>query len=86
MAITLTTESISKPATHRRIEGLALKLRRRQLIGSRLVAMEVVKLIKEVVAGAKVNSFEGLTEHIEEVGRVLQEAGPKGHCRFNALL
>ncbi|KAK4702351.1 translation initiation factor eIF-2B subunit beta, partial [Phenoliferia sp. Uapishka_3] len=49
----------------------------RQLIGSRIVAMEVVKLIKEVVAGAKDTSFENLTEHIEEVGKVLQEAGPK---------
>lgn len=33
------------------------------------------------MAGAKIASFESLTEHIEEVGRVLQDAGPKGERR-----
>ncbi|GAA5932337.1 translation initiation factor eIF2B subunit beta [Sporobolomyces koalae] len=71
------SEAVSKPTMHRRIEALAVKLRRRQLVGSREVALEVVRLLREVVASAKFNSFEQLTAHIEEVGRVLQEAGPK---------
>jgi hypothetical protein len=52
--------------------------RRRQLIGSHDVATEVVKLIREVVAGAKFDSFETLMGHILEVGKALQYAGPKG--------
>lgn len=51
---------------------------RRQLIGSREVALEVVRLLRDVVAGAKFSSFQQLLAHLEDVGRVLQEAGPKG--------
>ncbi|GAA5990619.1 hypothetical protein JCM5350_001329 [Sporobolomyces pararoseus] len=71
------SEQVSKPNVHKRIEGLATKLRRRQLVGSRQVALEVVRLLREVVASAKFNSFEQLIGHIEEVGKVLQDAGPK---------
>ncbi|KAI5481880.1 translation initiation factor eIF-2B beta subunit [Pseudohyphozyma bogoriensis] len=71
------TDNVSKPLIHRRIEALAARLRRRQLVGSREVALEVVRLFKEVVAGARVVSFEQLTDHIEAVGKVLQDAGPK---------
>lgn len=70
-------DSASKPLILRRIEALASRLRRRQLVGSREVAIEVVRLLKEVVAGARISSFEQLTEHIEHVGKALQEAGPK---------
>ncbi|GAA5892501.1 hypothetical protein JCM5296_006148 [Sporobolomyces johnsonii] len=77
MPSAMLTESVSKPNVHRRIEGLAVKLRRRQLVGSREVALEVIRLIREVVASAKFNSFEQLTAHIDEVGKVLQDAGPK---------
>ncbi|GAA5976893.1 hypothetical protein JCM10908_005665 [Rhodotorula pacifica] len=73
----LATESVSKPNVHKRIDALALRLRRRQLIGSREVALEVVRLLRDVVAGAKFSSFQQLVEHLEEVGRLLQEAGPK---------
>lgn len=51
---------------------------RRQLIGSHDVATEVVRLVREIVAGAKFSSFVQLTDHIEEVGKLLQDAGPKG--------
>lgn len=57
---------------------LRLSLETRQLVGSRQVALEVVKLLREVVASAKFNSFEHLIAHVEEVGKVLQDAGPKG--------
>ncbi|KAM0745589.1 nagb/rpia/CoA transferase-like protein [Meredithblackwellia eburnea MCA 4105] len=70
-------DGIQKPSTQRKIDSLQLKLRRRQLIGSRPVALEVVKLFKEVVAGAKVSSFDALINHIEHVGKLLQDAGPK---------
>ncbi|GAA6059443.1 hypothetical protein JCM10212_005382 [Sporobolomyces blumeae] len=85
------TESVSKPNVHRRIQALATKLRRRQLVGSREVALEVIRLLREVVAGAKFNSFEQLTAHIDEVGKVLQDAGPKelvvtNMCRRIAVL
>ncbi|KWU42548.1 eukaryotic translation initiation factor 2B beta subunit, partial [Rhodotorula sp. JG-1b] len=52
-------------------------LESRQLIGSRQVALEVVRLLRDVVAGAKFSSFQQLVDHLEEVGRLLQEAGPK---------
>ena len=48
------------------------------MIGSREVALEVVRLLRDVVAGAKFSSFQQLVDHLEEVGRLLQEAGPKG--------
>lgn len=54
----------------------------RQLVGSRVVAIEVVKLIREVVAGARFGSFIQLTEHLDEIGQVLQNAGPKGEYFF----
>ncbi|BGP14660.1 hypothetical protein JCM10213_001630 [Rhodosporidiobolus nylandii] len=72
-----TLEGVSKPGVIKRIDALAVRLRRRQLIGSREVALEVVRLLREVVAQAKFSSFEQLTAHLEEVGKVLQEAGPK---------
>ncbi|KAK4047543.1 Ark- serine/threonine protein kinase [Microbotryomycetes sp. JL201] len=73
----LATDTVSKPNMHRRIENLALRLRRRQLIGSRQVALEVVKLLREIVSGAKFGSFKQLVQHLEQVGRILQESGPK---------
>ena len=54
------------------------------MIGSREVALEVVRLLRDVVAGAKFSSFQQLVDHLEEVGRLLQEAGPKG-ARFLSL-
>lgn len=41
----------------------------------------MVKLIREVVAGAKFDSFETLMGHILEVGKALQYAGPKGESK-----
>ena len=37
--------------------------------------------MREIVSGAKFNSFKQLVEHLEEVGKVLQDAGPKGESR-----
>ncbi|GAA5925598.1 hypothetical protein JCM3775_001452 [Rhodotorula graminis] len=71
------TGDVSKHGIHRRIDALATRLRRRQLIGSREVALEVIRLFREVVASAKFSSFEQLVAHLDEVGKVLQEAGPK---------
>ncbi|BGO90206.1 hypothetical protein NBRC10512_002409 [Rhodotorula toruloides] len=73
----LLTESVSKPNVHKRIDALAVRLRRRQLIGSREVALEVVRLFRDVVAGARFSPFDQLLAHLEEIGRVLQDAGPK---------
>ncbi|KAM0788073.1 hypothetical protein ACM66B_001244 [Microbotryomycetes sp. NB124-2] len=73
----LAADTVSKPNMHRRIENLALRLRRRQLIGSREVALEVVKLLREIVSGAKFSSFKQLVQHLEHVGRILQDSGPK---------
>ncbi|GAA6002292.1 translation initiation factor eIF2B subunit beta [Rhodotorula paludigena] len=71
------TVGVSKHGVHRRIDALATRLRRRQLIGSREVALEVIRLFREVVANAKFSSFEQLVQHLDEVGKVLQDAGPK---------
>lgn len=37
-----------------------------------------MRILKEVVASSRATTFEALMEHIEEVGKILQEAGPKG--------
>ncbi|SCV74111.1 BQ2448_6543 [Microbotryum intermedium] len=84
------TESVSRVNVLRRMDALALRLRRssksrltlslsdpRQLIGSRQVALEVVRLLREVVSGAKFSSFPQLVEHLNEIGHMLQDAGPK---------
>ena len=71
----------ARPLTPRRPPPPA----RRQLIGSREVALEVIRLFREVVASAKFSSFEQLVAHLDEVGKVLQEAGPKGASPFRSL-
>lgn len=43
----------------------------------------MVRLLREIVSGAKFNSFKQLVEHLEEVGKVLQDAGPKGESRLS---
>lgn len=50
----------------------------RQLIGSREVALEVVRLLREVVTGARFTSIEQLLQHLRQIGDKLQRAGPKG--------
>ncbi|GAA5872295.1 hypothetical protein JCM8547_004803 [Rhodosporidiobolus lusitaniae] len=75
--VSMNTAGVSKTNVLKRIDALAIRLRRRQLIGSREVALEVIRLLREVVAQARFNSFDQLTAHLEEVGKVLQEAGPK---------
>lgn len=62
----------------RKIENLAARLRRRELVGSHDVALEVVSLYKEVINAARISSFEGLVEALHQVGRKLQDAGRKG--------
>lgn len=50
----------------------------RQLLGSHATGLEVIRLLREVVAGAKFARFEQLCEHLSEVGDRLEAAGPKG--------
>ncbi|KAK4047596.1 GCD complex subunit gcd7 [Microbotryomycetes sp. JL221] len=70
-------DQVSKPNMHKRVEALSLRLRRRQLIGSRQVALEVIKLLREIVSGAKFTSFKQLIAHLDQVGQILQDSGPK---------
>ncbi|KDE05977.1 hypothetical protein MVLG_03663 [Microbotryum lychnidis-dioicae p1A1 Lamole] len=77
MAFPMTTESVSRVNVWRKMDALALRLRRRQLIGSRQVALEVVRLLREVVSAAKFSTFPQLVQHLNEIGRMLQDAGPK---------
>jgi translation initiation factor 2B subunit (eIF-2B alpha/beta/delta family) len=50
----------------------------RQLVGSHAVALETVKLLRQVVAAARWPSFDSLVEHLNNIGKKLQEAQPKG--------
>ena len=53
-------------------------LSKSQLVGSHDVALETVKLLREVVASSRVSSFDALLQVVEHVGKRLSDAGRKG--------
>lgn len=71
------SSDLSKPIIIKRIETLAHKLERRQVIGSLPTALETIKLLREVIAGAKFNSFEELCTHLNEIGNLLTTKAPR---------
>ncbi|KAG0152561.1 hypothetical protein CROQUDRAFT_35536 [Cronartium quercuum f. sp. fusiforme G11] len=68
---------VSKPLVLKRIEALAQKLQRRQLIGSLPTALETIKILREVISSAKLTSFEQLCTHLCEVGTCLSLSAPR---------
>ncbi|KAF8163534.1 hypothetical protein B0H34DRAFT_781223 [Crassisporium funariophilum] len=72
-------------ATHRSVEVLASKLRRRQVVGSRATALETLLVLRQVIAKARFSSLEQLVEIIRGVGRRLVDAQPKEHSVGNTV-
>ncbi|KAK0211020.1 eukaryotic translation initiation factor 2B beta subunit [Desarmillaria ectypa] len=75
----------SDAADQRIVESLALRLRRRQVVGSRASALETLLVIRQVVAKARFSNFEQLVDIIRSVGRRLVEAQPKEHSVGNTV-
>jgi len=70
---------------HRSVEILAAKLRRRQIVGSRIAALETLLVLRQVVSRARFSNFEQLVTIIRGVGRRLVEAQPKEHSVGNTV-
>jgi translation initiation factor eIF-2B subunit beta len=79
------TTSAAPNCLQKKITALGKKLKRRQITGSQNVALEVVRLLREVVAANRLATFELLLQHIEAVGQELQAEGPKGNELITAL-
>ncbi|KAI0685670.1 eukaryotic translation initiation factor 2B beta subunit [Cytidiella melzeri] len=69
----------STSTSHRSVDVLVSKLRRRQVVGSREAALETVKVLRQVVSRAKFSNIDQLVGLIRLVGRRLVEAQPKGN-------
>ena len=65
-------------ALQKKVQALGKKLKRRQITGSQNVALEVVRLLRDLVAANKLANFELLLAYIELIGKELQTDGPKG--------
>jgi hypothetical protein len=68
-----------------RVRSLILLLileQHRQIVGSRISALETLAVLRQVVTRARFSNFEQLVEIIRGVGRRLVEANPKGAQRF----
>lgn len=70
------THDISKPLILKRIESVCYKLQNRQIVGSHATGWETIKILREVLASAKFNSFDQLCAHLAEVGDLLSEMAP----------
>ncbi|KAH9814484.1 translation initiation factor eIF-2B subunit beta [Melampsora americana] len=70
------SDSLSKPIIINRINQLSIKLKLRQIIGSLSTALETIKLLREVIASSRFNSFEELCNHLIEIGKFLSTHAP----------
>ncbi|KAL7423889.1 GCD complex subunit gcd7 [Cryptotrichosporon argae] len=59
------------------VEALATRLRRRQIVGSRNVALATAVLIQNIVRGVKYSTVDELLLIIRAIGRRLVDANPK---------
>lgn len=69
----------------RAVENLASRLRRRQVVGSRVAALETVRLLRQVVSKARFHNIDQLVRIIRTVGRRLVDAQPKEHSVGNTV-
>ncbi|KAG1832254.1 hypothetical protein EV424DRAFT_1640965 [Suillus variegatus] len=72
----------SSVANQRVVDTLAVRLRRRQVVGSRETALETVLVLRQVISKARFSNIDQLVEIIRSVGRKLVEAQPKGSPPF----
>ncbi|KAI0819080.1 eukaryotic translation initiation factor 2B beta subunit [Irpex lacteus] len=75
----------STSTSHRSVEVLVSKLRRRQVVGSREAALETVKVLRQVVSRAKFSNIDQLVTLIRSIGKRLVEAQPKEHTVGNTV-
>lgn len=69
----------------RSVDILASRLRRRQVVGSRVSAIETILVLRQVLSKARFNSFDQLIAIIRAVGKRLLEAQPKEHAVGNVV-
>ncbi|KAG7092699.1 hypothetical protein E1B28_009030 [Marasmius oreades] len=72
-------------ANQRFVEGLASRLRRKQVVGSRATALETLLVLRQVVSKARFSNIDQLVEIIRSVGRRLVDAQPKEHSVGNTV-
>ncbi|KAG5715694.1 Translation initiation factor eIF-2B subunit beta [Termitomyces sp. T112] len=72
-------------ANQRSVENLASRLRRRQIVGSRAIALETLLVLRQVISKARFSNMEQLAEIIRSVGRRLVNAQPKEHSVGNTV-
>ncbi|KAL1757236.1 hypothetical protein FB107DRAFT_260255 [Schizophyllum commune] len=80
----VTNEELNS-SIQRQVENLASRLRRRQVVGSRVAALETVRLLRQVVSKARFHNIEQLVRIIRTVGRRLVDAQPKEHSVGNTV-
>ncbi|KAF8590077.1 nagb/rpia/CoA transferase-like protein [Ramaria rubella] len=68
------------------VEQFAAILRRRQLVGARLTALQTVNVLRQVVATAQFSTIEELIDLLKSVGQQLQDAQPKERSVGNVVL
>jgi translation initiation factor 2B subunit (eIF-2B alpha/beta/delta family) len=52
----------------------------RQIVGSRNVALATAALMQNVVRSMRFSTIDELIEAIRSIGKLLNEANPKGEC------
>ncbi|KIP06029.1 hypothetical protein PHLGIDRAFT_107426 [Phlebiopsis gigantea 11061_1 CR5-6] len=78
-------ESANAATSHRSVDILVSKLRRRQVVGSREAALETLRVLRQVVSKARFSNIDQLVSLIKSVGRRLVEAQPKEHSVGNTV-
>ncbi|TXT13005.1 hypothetical protein VHUM_01406 [Vanrija humicola] len=64
-------------ASSKLVDALVVRLRRRQIVGSRNVALATAALVQNIVRSVKYTTIDELLSIIRDVGRRLVEANPK---------
>ncbi|KAG9012096.1 GCD complex subunit gcd7 [Tulasnella sp. JGI-2019a] len=81
----MSSSEIKDKTIRKYVEGLASRLRRRQVVGSHATALETVKLLRQVVSAAKFTSLDQLVKLVRAVGRELVAAQPKEYSVGNTV-
>ncbi|GMK56545.1 hypothetical protein CspeluHIS016_0303850 [Cutaneotrichosporon spelunceum] len=69
----------------RLVEALVVRLRRRQIVGSRNVALATAALMQNVVRSMRFNTIEELIDAIRSIGKQLNNANPKEPASGNIV-
>lgn len=68
---------LSLQSSNASVEQLVARLRRRDVVSSRAVALETAQLLYRLVGQARFNDIDSLLDQIKQVGRKLVAANPK---------